>query len=70
MPKAGLGLYVVRKLCKEMDWSFSAHNQLQGGTAFVLEVQDLAACSLPAAKAGDKANRKRKGNATATANSA
>lgn len=40
LPKSGIGLYVVKKLCKEMDWSLSMVNAIEGGTTFVLELAD------------------------------
>lgn len=40
LPKTGLGLYVVKRLCWEMEWNLSVHNELSGGTVFRLELAD------------------------------
>ncbi|HEX4856978.1 MAG TPA: HAMP domain-containing sensor histidine kinase, partial [Limnobacter sp.] len=40
LPKTGIGLYVVKRLCQEMEWSLSMHNVSEGGTVFQLELTD------------------------------
>ena len=40
LPKSGIGLYVVKRLCQEMEWNLSLMNQPEGGTTFVLELAD------------------------------
>lgn len=40
LPKTGIGLYVVKRLCQEMEWNLSLSNQQGGGTVFVLELTD------------------------------
>jgi len=40
LPKTGIGLYVVKRLCQEMDWNLSMCNVQEGGTVFVLELAD------------------------------
>ncbi len=39
LPKSGIGLYVVKRLCHEMAWNLSMLN-VQTGTVFVLELAD------------------------------
>lgn len=43
LPKAGIGLYVVKKLCHEMGWNISLENRAEQGTCFVLELADRIA---------------------------
>jgi signal transduction histidine kinase len=43
LPKSGIGLYVVKKLCQEMEWNLSMVNGEAGGTTFVLELADRLA---------------------------
>lgn len=43
LPKAGIGLYVVRKLCLEMEWNLILNNEISGGATFVLELADRIA---------------------------
>ena len=43
LPKTGIGLYVVKRLCKEMEWNLSTSNAQEGGTVFVLELADRIA---------------------------
>ena len=40
LPKTGIGLYVVKRVCQEMDWNLSMCNVKEGGTVFVLELAD------------------------------
>ena len=40
LPKTGIGLYVVKRLCREMEWNLSMCNVQEGGTIFVLELAD------------------------------
>jgi signal transduction histidine kinase len=41
LPKTGIGLYVVKRLCKEMGWGISLTNAPEhNGTTFVLEFAD------------------------------
>jgi signal transduction histidine kinase len=40
LPKTGLGLYVVKRLCREMSWNLSLSNELHSGSKFVLELAD------------------------------
>lgn len=40
LPKTGLGLYVVKRLCREMEWNLSLINELHSGSKFVLELAD------------------------------
>lgn len=40
LPKTGLGLYVVKRLCREMEWNLSLSNELHSGSKFVLELAD------------------------------
>ena len=40
LPKTGIGLYVVKRLCQEMEWNLSMCNVKEGGTVFVLELAD------------------------------
>lgn len=40
LPKTGIGLYVVKRLCQEMEWNLSMSNIKEGGTVFVLELAD------------------------------
>ena len=40
LPKTGIGLYVVKRLCREMEWNLSMCNVQEGGTVFVLELAD------------------------------
>ncbi len=40
LPKAGIGLYVVRKLCAEMNWSLQLVNDHNRGTSFIIEFAD------------------------------
>lgn len=40
LPKSGIGLYVVKKLCREMEWNLSMLNGEEGGTTFILEIAD------------------------------
>lgn len=40
LPKTGIGLYVVKRLCQEMEWNLSMFNVQEGGTVFVLELAD------------------------------
>jgi signal transduction histidine kinase len=40
LPKSGIGLYVVKRLCREMEWNLSMCNVQEGGTIFVLELAD------------------------------
>lgn len=40
LPKTGIGLYVVRKLCIEMEWNLTLNNEISGGATFVLELAD------------------------------
>jgi signal transduction histidine kinase len=41
LPKTGIGLYVVKRLCQEMGWNLSMCNAHQeGGTLFTLELVD------------------------------
>ena len=51
LPKTGIGLYVVKRLCQEMDWNLSMCNVQEGGTVFVLELYCFYCldCSLSAA---------------------
>lgn len=46
LPKTGIGLYVVRRLCQEMAWNLSVTNHIHGGTSFILELGDHLATSL------------------------
>lgn len=51
LPKAGIGLYVVKKLCYEMGWNISLENSEVNGTTFVVELADRIASkseSMPA----------------------
>ena len=43
LPKTGIGLYVVKRLCQEMEWNLSMYNVQEGGTVFVLELADRIA---------------------------
>lgn len=43
LPKTGIGLYVVKRLCQEMEWNLSMCNVKEGGTVFVLELADRIA---------------------------
>lgn len=57
LPKTGIGLYVVKRLCMEMDWSLSMYNISQGGTVFTLEFKDgLAGRNDAATPAGKTAS--------------
>lgn len=40
LPKAGIGLYVIRKLCAEMDWDLQLINDHGQGTSFIIEFLD------------------------------
>ncbi|HEX4843867.1 MAG TPA: HAMP domain-containing sensor histidine kinase [Limnobacter sp.] len=40
LPKTGIGLYVVKRLCQEMEWNLSMCNIPHGGTSFTLELAD------------------------------
>lgn len=40
LPKTGIGLYVVKRLCQEMNWLMRLDNQTDRGTRFVLEIAD------------------------------
>ena len=40
LPKTGIGLYVVKRLCREMEWNLSMCNVQEGGTIFLLELAD------------------------------
>lgn len=40
LPKTGLGLYVVKRLCREMAWNLSLSNDIHRGSTFVLELAD------------------------------
>ena len=40
LPKSGIGLYVVKKLCQEMEWNLSVCSTPGQGTSFVLELAD------------------------------
>uniref|UniRef100_UPI0035169A37 sensor histidine kinase n=1 Tax=Limnobacter sp. TaxID=2003368 RepID=UPI0035169A37 len=48
LPKTGIGLYVVKRLCQEMAWNLSMFNLPQGGTSFTLELADRIPVSKPA----------------------
>lgn len=43
LPKTGIGLYVVKKLCHEMSWNISLESTAKCGTTFVLELADRIA---------------------------
>lgn len=43
LPKTGIGLYVVKRLCQEMEWNLSMCNVQEGGTLFTLELADRIA---------------------------
>jgi signal transduction histidine kinase len=40
LPKTGIGLYVVKRLCHEMGWYLAVENQAHGGTHIVLELPE------------------------------
>ncbi|HEX4917549.1 MAG TPA: HAMP domain-containing sensor histidine kinase [Limnobacter sp.] len=40
LPKTGIGLYVVKRLCQEMEWNLAMCNLPEGGTSFTLELAD------------------------------
>lgn len=40
LPKTGIGLYVVKRLCEELQWNLVLHNETHGGSTFVLELPD------------------------------
>ena len=57
LPKTGIGLYVVKRLCREMEWNLSMCNVQEGGTIFVLELADripvkTEAAAVPVKKLG------------------
>lgn len=55
LPKTGIGLYVVKRLCREMEWNLSMCNVREGGTIFVLELADrIPVKAEPAAEAVKK----------------
>ena len=54
LPKTGIGLYVVKRLCQEMEWNLSTSNVQEGGTVFVLELADRIAVKADISKPGAK----------------
>ncbi|HEX4878818.1 MAG TPA: HAMP domain-containing sensor histidine kinase [Limnobacter sp.] len=52
LPKTGIGLYVVKRLCQEMEWNLSMCNLSEGGTSFTLELADRLKPGRPANTVG------------------